>query len=117
MFKVNYRSEAGLYHPVQRGSKPGQAAPIGYKRFKTVAAAIRFAIEQLPSYLLGGVSLEVGDHRYDARQVRELYDANAYPLKRHHPRSNFPTDAFRGWFGGDAFVPSGAPTNRDPNSG
>jgi len=86
MFKVNYRSEAGLYHPVQRGSKPGQAAPIGYKRFKTVAAAIRFAIEQLPSYLLGGVSLEVGNHRYDARQVRELYYANAYPLKRHHPR-------------------------------
>jgi hypothetical protein len=51
MFKVNYRSEAGLYHPVQRGSKPGQGAPIGYKRFKTIAAAIRFAIEQLPSYL------------------------------------------------------------------
>ena len=25
-------------------------------------------------------------HRYDARQVRELYYANAYPLKRHHPR-------------------------------
>ena len=86
MFKVNYRSEAGLYHSVQKGSKTAQAAPIGYKRFKTVAAAIRFAIEQLPSYLLGGVSLEVGDHRYDARQVRELYDANAYPLKRHHPR-------------------------------
>jgi len=106
MFKVNYRSEAGLYHPVQRGSKPGQAGPIGYKRFKTVAAAIRFAIEQLPSYLLGGVSLEVGDHRYDARQVRELYYANAYPLKRHHPTlnkhhsctylSNFPIDGFRG---------------------
>ena len=85
MFKVNYRSEAGLYQPVQRGSKPGKAAPIGYKRFKTAADAIRFAIEQLPSYLLAGVSLEVGDDRYDARQVRELY-YGAYPLKRHHPR-------------------------------
>ena len=72
MFKVNYRSEAGLYHPVQRGSKPGQAAPIGYERFKTVAAAIHFAIEQLPSYLLGGVSLEVGDHRYDAPPHRHV---------------------------------------------
>ena len=83
MFKVNYRSEDGLYHPVQSGSKPDT---IGYKRFKTVAAAIPFAIEQLPSYLLAGVSLEVGDDRYDARQVRQLYDANAYPLKRHHQR-------------------------------
>jgi hypothetical protein len=53
MFKVNYRSEAGLYHPVQRGSKPGRAAPIGYKRFKSVTAAIRFASEQLPSYGCG----------------------------------------------------------------
>jgi hypothetical protein len=51
MFKVNYRSEAGLYHPVQRASKPGQAAPIGYKRFKTVAPSTS-RIEQLPSYLL-----------------------------------------------------------------
>ena len=81
---MNYRTEAGLYHPVKRSLKPSPAH-IVYKRFKTAAAAIRFAIEELPSSLLGGVSLEVGDHRYDARQVRELYDANAYPLKRHHP--------------------------------
>jgi len=27
MFKVNYRSEAGLYHPVQRGSKQDRRVP------------------------------------------------------------------------------------------
>ena len=49
MFKVNYRSEAGLYHPVQRGSKPGQAGPIGYKRFKTVAAATASRLSSSPA--------------------------------------------------------------------
>jgi hypothetical protein len=31
--------------------------------------------------------------------------------------SNFRTDGFREWFGGDAFVPSGAVTTHDPNAG
>jgi hypothetical protein len=82
MFKLNYRSEAGLYHPVRKASKRGVLAPTRYKRFKTTAAAIRFAIEQLPSDLLTGASLEVGDSRYNGHQIRELYDADAYPLKR-----------------------------------
>jgi hypothetical protein len=30
--------------------------------------------------------LEIGDHRYDAQQIRKLYDASAYPLKRHSRR-------------------------------
>jgi hypothetical protein len=82
MFKVNYRSEAGLYHPVRKASNAGRPAPTCYKRFKTVAAAVRFAVEQLSSDLLKGASLEVGDGRYNAQQIRQLYDADAYPLKR-----------------------------------
>jgi hypothetical protein len=82
MFKVNYRSEAGLYHPVRKASKSGRPAPARYKRFKTVAAAVRYAVEQLSSDLLKGASLEVGDGRYNAQQIRQLYDADAYPLKR-----------------------------------
>jgi len=81
---VNYRTEAGLYHPVKRSLKPSPAH-IVYKRFKSAAAAIRFAIEELPSSLLAA-ALEVGDHRYDAQQIRKLYDASAYPLKRHSGR-------------------------------
>ena len=40
-------------------------APLGYKRFRTAAGAIRFVIEQLPKKLLLGASLEVGDERYN----------------------------------------------------
>ena len=79
---MNYRTEAGLYHPVKRSLKPSPAH-IVYKRFKTAAAAIRFAIEELPRSLLVAA---VGDHRYDAQQIRKLYDASAYPLKRHSRR-------------------------------
>jgi len=44
------------------------------------------AIEEIPSSLLAAAALEVGDHRYDAQQIRKLYDASAYPLKRHSRR-------------------------------
>jgi len=79
---VNYRTEAGPYHPVKRSLKPSPVH-IVYKRFKTAAVAIRFAIEELSSSLLAAAALKVGDHRYDAQQIRELYYASAYPLKRH----------------------------------
>jgi hypothetical protein len=77
---VNYRAEAELYHRLHRGLK--RRAPIGYKRFKTAADAIRFAIEQLPDYLLPGSYLEVDDERYDFEEIRQLYDSGAYPLRR-----------------------------------
>jgi len=40
MVNVNYSAEAGLYHRVIGGWK---SAPLGYKRFRTAAGAIRFA--------------------------------------------------------------------------
>jgi hypothetical protein len=83
MVNVNYRAEAGLYHRVIGGWK---SAPLGYKRFRTAAGAIRFAIEQSPKKLLLGASLEVGDERYNEAEIRRLYDSEAYPLKRHTKR-------------------------------
>ena len=83
MVNVNYRAEAGLYHRVIGGWK---SAPLGYKRFRTAAGAIRFAIEQLPEKFLLGASLEVGDERYNEKEIRQLYDSEAYPLKRHGKR-------------------------------
>jgi hypothetical protein len=51
MVNVNYRAEAGLYHRVFGGFKI--SGPLGYKRFRTAAGAIRFAIEQLPELFSG----------------------------------------------------------------
>ena len=53
-----------------------------YRRFATRAQAIRYAIEDLPAALLRGSIIQVDDDRFDARQIRELYNCPAYPLTR-----------------------------------
>jgi hypothetical protein len=56
--------------------------PMRYRRFNSGAQAIRYAIEELPAALLLGSIIEVDEDRFDARQIRELYDCPAYPLPR-----------------------------------
>jgi hypothetical protein len=77
---VNYRAKAEVYHRLRRSLR--QRTPLAYKRFKTAADAIRFAIEQLPDYLLPGSYMDVDEERYDAQEIRRLYESEAYPLKR-----------------------------------
>lgn len=60
-------------------------SPIGYRRFKTAAEAIQFAVEEIPTPLLVGAVLEVNEQRYDHRDIRDLYDRTTYPLARHEP--------------------------------
>src|SRR5688572_25930801 len=64
-----------------RSRKP-RRNPFGYKRFDTAAAAIRFAIEELPSDLLAGAYLQVEEERFGSEGIRRLYDSAQYPLKR-----------------------------------
>jgi hypothetical protein len=71
--------------PAELFSSVGQGAARGtmqYRRFATGAEAIRYAIEDLPAALLRGSIIQVEDDRFDARQIRELYDCPAYPLAR-----------------------------------
>jgi len=80
MATVNYNAEAELFPPRRRSSSRG---PGGYKRFKSAAEAIRFAMEELSPELLLGAYLEVEEDRFDGPAIRQLYESEAYPLQRH----------------------------------
>jgi hypothetical protein len=77
--EFNYGCEAELF-PTRAHKR--RRHPFGYKRFARAADAIRFAIEELPPELLGGTFLEVDEERFDATEIRRLYDAPKYPLPR-----------------------------------
>jgi hypothetical protein len=84
MSSFDYEAEAELF---PSRSRPSRRQPVGYKRFVRAADAIRFAIEELPVASLAGAWLEVGEDRFDAREIRRLYEHADYPLDRREPRA------------------------------
>jgi hypothetical protein len=74
----DYNASAELF-PSDR-KKPRR--PTGYRRFSTAAEAIRYAIEELPAEYLVGAILEVNEDRFEADEIRRLYDDPTYPLPR-----------------------------------
>jgi hypothetical protein len=56
--------------------------PVFYRRFPTAAAAIRYAVEELPSAGFAAAILEVNEDRFDHSGIRQLYEDAAYPLPR-----------------------------------
>ncbi len=81
MKSVDYHAAAGLYpcKTVRRTSR------LRYKRFDSVAEALRFAIEDMPSSMLRGCVLEIDEDRFDGLQMQKLYEAEGYPLLRRSP--------------------------------
>jgi hypothetical protein len=76
MAMFDYNAEAELFPPRLRKSPHRR---FGYKRFTQAAAAVRFAIEELPPELLLGAVLEVGAERYCGEDIRRLYNRADFP--------------------------------------
>jgi len=79
MMKFDYETPAELFMAKRKG---GTRQPLGYRRFGTAAEAIRFAVEEFPAVRTLGAWLQIGDERYDADGIQQLYDSAEYPLKR-----------------------------------
>ncbi|MGO4711481.1 hypothetical protein [Bradyrhizobium sp. 2TAF24] len=75
----NYAKSAELFPAAIRKKR---RAGFAYRRFDTAADAVRFAIEELPSDLLNGAYLQVGEARFDKNGIRDLYDSAEFPLER-----------------------------------
>lgn len=78
MTRINYAAPAELYP----GRNAKTSRQIGYRRFTSVAEAVRFAVEDMPATLLRGAYLEVEEKRFDGSQIRTLYNAESFPLAR-----------------------------------
>jgi len=79
MNDFDYAAPAEVFACRSRGSSP---RPVSYRRFDSGAEAVRFAIEELASDVLFGTVLEVNEQRFDAAQIRKLYESKDYPLQR-----------------------------------
>ncbi len=84
MNDFDYGAPAEIFACKSRGASP---RPVTYRRFASGAEAVRFAIEELPAEVLFGTVLEVNEQRFDAAEIRKLYESGAYPLQR-QPRAS-----------------------------
>jgi hypothetical protein len=75
----DYGAEAEVF---SRTSGKARPQSLGYRRFARAVDAIRFVIEELSPQLLVGTYLEVDEERYEANQIRRLYENDHYPLAR-----------------------------------
>ena len=68
--------------PFTAKRKAGPRKRLGYRRFGTAADAIRFAVEDFPAIRTLGAWMQVGDGRFDSKEIHRLYESDDYPLPR-----------------------------------
>ncbi|KAA0075373.1 hypothetical protein [Tardiphaga sp. P9-11] len=79
MAAFSYNTAAELFPAAIRKKK---RAGFAYRRFDTAAAAVQFAIEELPADSLNGAYLQVDEARFDQSGIRSLYESQDFPLER-----------------------------------
>ncbi len=79
MPSFKYGTAAELFPaPIRKKKRAGFA----YRRFDTAAAAVKFAVEELPADSLNGAYLQVENARFDQAGIRNLYYSAEFPLQR-----------------------------------
>lgn len=58
-----------------------KGAGTGYRRFRSLQAAVAFSIENMPSQQLNSVAIETQDARYTAQEIRALYERRDFPRR------------------------------------
>jgi hypothetical protein len=81
----DYAASAELFVPK---GKPGARRTASYRRFRTAAEAIRFAVEEFPAIRTLGAWMRVGDERFDGDDIRCLYESDTYPRRRRVRKSD-----------------------------
>jgi len=71
MSEFQFDSPAELFVGSSRGYT---RRPMQYRRFPTGTEAIRYAIEDLPPEMLRAAAIESGGERFEADQIRQLYE-------------------------------------------
>jgi hypothetical protein len=75
----NYGLPAELFTATRKG---GPRRRTGYRRFATAAEAIRFAVEGFPAIRTLDAWMQVGDERFDSKEIHQLYERDGHPLPR-----------------------------------
>jgi hypothetical protein len=75
---IDYTAAAELFIPKGVGGR----RTTSYRRFRTAAEAIRFAVEEFPAIGTLGAWMRVGEERFDGDGIRRLYESNSYPRRR-----------------------------------
>src|SRR4030081_3320504 len=77
MASFSYNTAAELFPAAIRKKK---RAGFAYRRFDTAAAAVQFAIEELPADSLNGAYLQVDEARFDQSGTRPRSESAPFPL-------------------------------------
>jgi hypothetical protein len=77
MFDYEASAELFFGHPGVRSR-----SKVGYRRFPHASTAVLFAVEQLAPAMLNGTFLEVNENRFNAAEIRSLYEHEDFPLVR-----------------------------------
>jgi len=79
MSNKQYNTPAELYS--SRNHRSGRFSGLKYRRFETLAEAVKFAVEEIPKQL-HFTTINAGDASFREADIRKLYGSDDFPLTR-----------------------------------